>query len=660
MRAGLSFGAVFLLFLLSSACESSTETPVQTVAVASPSGSLRIAVSSDANGRLSYEVRRDERTVIESSPLGLVATTHDLSSGVTMFDSSGRSVEDAYTMLTGKRSERAVVGNEITIPLRDARGARAELLLRAQDDGVAYRYRVLGAGVSEVMSESSGFAIPSGARLLTRAYDSADAAFVATAGEYQQPPIVVPLGEPSEATGFAFPTIFELPGADDYVMLTEADLDRDYCGTRLHEMPEGGLYRVRFPDEREGRGVGEVLPKAELPFETPWRVIAVGELSTIVESTIVDDLSADSLLGDTSWIEPGRAAWSWFSQETGTPELQYEYVDFAGEHSWDYVLIDANWDQWPNAADEVRALVAQAEAVGVRLLLWYNSGGPHTVLPSETPIDRMHTADVRRREMQKLSDWGIAGIKVDFFNSDKQDRINQYIGILEDAADYGLLVTFHGCTIPRGWQRTYPNLMTHEAVNGAEVYKFASAQDVPTALTNVRHTLLRNIVGSMDYTPVVFEAALEKAGIPYAHSLAQSALFESGIQHFADRADSNTETGYRAVFGDYPYVAELLSTVPVTWDDTLLLRGDIDEHVILARRKGADWYLAGIHALEAAAEYSFELDFLTDGTEYEMTRIGQGETPDSFEREIAAVDAGAPLSIALPPRGGFIAILRPR
>jgi alpha-glucosidase len=323
------------------------------------------------------------------------------------------------------------------------------------------------------------------------------------------------------------------------------------------------------------------------------------------------------------------------------------------------VLIDAKWDQWEDAEQAVQTLVAQAESVGVKLLLWYNSGGRHTPSPLETPLGRMLEPD-RRDEMAKIAGWGIAGIKVDFFNSDKQDRINQYIGILEDAADFKLLVNFHGATIPRGWQRTYPHLMSHEAVNGAEVYEFASVQGAPDALMNVRHALLRNVVGSMDYTPVVFEAALRTVGLPYAHSLALSVVFESGIQHFADRADSNTEVGYRAVFDAYPDVRDFMSTVPVAWDDTRLVRGDIDDHVILARRKGGDWYLGGIHAVEAPTEYSFNLDFLDPETSYSMVLIEQGENESSFETSTIAVSARDPLSITLQPNGGFVATLTPQ
>ena len=652
--------AVLLLVVFGALSCDSGETQVQSVLVASPSGEVQLAVSTDSAGRMTYAVTRNGQSVIESSPLGLVSSTHDLSTGVTMTSSSGRAIDEGYVMLTGKRRDRQVTGSEITVPLRDVNGARAELIMRAHEDGVAFRYHLLGEGMSQVMSESTGFTIPSGARVLTRPYDSGDVTFPTNVGAYERAPEILPLGESTPATGFAFPTIFELGASGSYVMISEADLDRNYCGTRLDETPEGGLYRIRFPDEREGRGIGEVMPNSPLPFMTPWRVIALGDLPTIFESTLVDDLSRPTVVEDTSWIEPGRAAWSWFSQETGTPELQSEYIAFAGEYGWDYVLIDAKWDQWDNAEQAVQDLVAQAEAVGVRLLLWYNSGGPHTTAPAETPLNRMSDPAVRRAEMEKISGWGIAGIKVDFFASDKQDRIDQYIGILEDAKDYGLLVNFHGCTVPRGWQRTYPHLMTQEAVNGAEFYKFDVAGDTaPTAIINVQHALLRNVVGSMDYTPVVFETALAERGLPYAHSLALSVLFESGLQHFADRADSNTDVGYRAVFAAYPYVGDFMSTVPVAWDDTRLIEGDIDDHVILARRRGTTWYVAGVHAVESSVDYTFALDFLDAGT-YELALIEQGDSADSFARSTQSVEAGASVTITLPANGGFTATLTPQ
>ncbi len=659
MERWLSSWIGLLALSVLAGCDSG-ESQISAVSVTSPSMDIQLRVATDDQGRLTYTVVYRDQEVIEPSPMGLVSTTHDLSRGVTMFSTTGRAIDESYVMLTGKRRQRQISGSEITVPIRGAMGARAELILRAHQDGVAFRYHLLGEGESEVETESTAFAIPSGARVLTRPYDGGDAIYVPTAGEYQQDPVILSLGDSVEASGMAFPTLFELGEDTLYLMVSEADLNRTYCGTRFHETPNGNVYEIRFPDDREGRGIGDVLPKSPLPIMTPWRVISIGSLATIVESTLIDDLSASSTLEDTSWIQPGRAAWSWIAQGTGTPELQSEYIDFASEYGWEYVLIDATWDQWDDAEDEVQALVSQADAAGVKLLLWYNSGGPHTPSPMETPINRMSPPEVRRAELEKIAGWGIAGIKVDFFNSDKQDRINQYIGVLEDAAAENLLVNFHGATIPRGWQRTYPHLMSHEAVNGSEIYPLAGLQDEPTAITNVRHALLRNAVGSMDYTPGAFELALSTAELPYAHSLALTVVFESGLQHFSGRADSSAKVGYRALFDAFPFVGDFMSTVPVVWDETRFVRGDIDDHVILARRAGDVWYLGGIHALEAPVEYGFQLDFLQDGTSYQMSLIEQGDDAASFEETILTVGAGDPLAVALPPNGGFVATLTPQ
>ncbi|MGB5694513.1 MAG: glycoside hydrolase family 97 catalytic domain-containing protein [Polyangiales bacterium] len=658
MRSFLN-GVGFVLFAATSGvlgCDSGPSA-VTGVVVASPSGKVQLSVTTDGEGRMTYTVTRDGVTMLEASPLGLISTAHDLTAGVTMTEGAIRAIDESYTMLVGKRRDRDIAGNEITIPLQDRSGARAELISRAQEDGVAFRYRLLGEGMAQVMDETTGFMIPSGARALLRPYDSADVLLPVTIGAYEQPSEILALGEPTDATGFAFPALFEIEEGKSYLMISEADLDDSYCGTRLHEMPEGSLYRIRFPDPREGKGIGEVLPSSQLPYSTPWRVIAIGGLATIVESTIVDDLSRPPVDGSADWVRPGRAAWSWPTQLTGSPALQSEYIDFAGEHGWDYVLIDAKWDQWEAAEQEVQNLAAHAATVGVKLLLWYNSGGPHTTSPGETPINRMSDPEVRRAEMEKIAGWGIAGIKLDFFNSDKQDRIAQYIDILEDAQAYQLLVNFHGSTVPRGWQRTYPHLMAHEAINGAEYYGMPGDRS-PTAIMNVQSVLLRNVVGSMDYTPVAFERALAATALPYVHSLALSVLFESGIQHFAGRADSNTELGYRAVFAAYPYVGEFLSTVPVAWDDTRLIDGDIDGRVVVARRKGMTWYLAGIHAADSPIEFTLALDFLGAGT-FDLELIEQGETPDSFERSTRSVVSDAPLAVTLRPNGGFVATFTP-
>ncbi|MBK7774667.1 MAG: glycoside hydrolase family 97 catalytic domain-containing protein [Sandaracinaceae bacterium] len=625
--------------------------------VASPDGALelRVVLNAEAAGdergpnHLTYSLVRNGQTLVASSPLGIETTSEGFVDGLRFVADETRVVHDAYTMIVGKRAEREAHGNEHTLRFRNASGAQLELIVRVHDDGAAFRYRLLGDGPVTVQAEHTAFQLPTSGAGFMMPYDLSGLLFL---GVYEQPFQRVQVGDSANASGWAFPTLFEIPGDAGWVLLTEADLDGTYCASRLGRFAPGGLYSMIFPTPREGQQVGEVLPSGTLPLSTPWRVLIAGELSTVVESTLVDDLSPPSTIADTRWITPGRAAWSWLTQDTGDEALQREYLASAAEFGWEHMLIDAHWQEFEDAIPQ---LVSDAAALGVQVHVWYNSGGPHNV-SAEPPRDRMLDRDIRRAEMARLEEWGVAGIKIDFFESDKQDRIQQYLGILEDAAEHHLMVNFHGATLPRGWQRTHPNLMTVEAVRGAEFYRFPVAPADPDI--HLMYVFARNVVGSMDYTPVVFQEALADAGLPYISSLAQAVLFESGITHFGGRADADPAEGYRAVFAAFPYVQAFMSEVPSTWDETRLLSGDPRTHAVLARRKGSTWYVAAITSTTDSVDLSVPLAFLGDGA-YAMEVIAGGATPDSFTQTASSVTAADSLPVALGPSGGLVVVLRP-
>jgi len=388
----------------------------------------------------------------------------------------------------------------------------------------------------------------------------------------------------------------------------------------------------------------------------------IGSPGDIVESTLVQDVSRPSKVADDSWIQPGRSGWSWFTQGIGTPSLQRDYIDFAARMDWEYVLIDARWDQWDDVETSITNLVDYAGNKGVRLLLWYNSAGNHSFQETETPRDKLLTKESRQAEFSKLAEWGVAGVKVDFFWSDKQDRIQQYLGILEDAGEYQLLVNFHGATLPRGWARTYPHLMTYEAVHGAETYEVDIAGIKvpmgPKPIDHVRNVFVRNVVGSMDYTPVVFEKAFEKTGVSYSHQLALSVLFESGIQHFADRADGAVQTGYAAVFERYPFVERFMADVPVVWDEIRFLWGSPDEGVVLARRHGNQWYVAGINGTDSVLTAELDLSFLSTELN-EGILIQSGDTFQAFQQTDISLSNDEPLTLDILPRDGFTLQIMP-
>jgi alpha-glucosidase len=336
-------------------------------------------------------------------------------------------------------------------------------------------------------------------------------------------------------------------------------------------------------------------------------------------------------------------SWSWWSDNDSPRDLGRlrDYIDLAQEFGWEYSLVDANWSE--HLDDEMSSLVGYAADRGVRLFLWYNSGGPHNKV-SLQPRDRMHQPAVRRSELAKIARWGVAGIKVDFFHSDKQESIARYLAILEDAAEHRLMVNFHGCTIPRGWSRTWPNLLTMESVRGAETYLFDAAFPAQAPVQNTILPFTRNAVGPMDYTPVTFGDVSHPHLTTNAHELALAVVFESGLLHLADSAPS-----YRRI---PPEVAEELRVVPVAWDETRFLLADPGRCVVVARRRGDGWSVAGINGLDEPRSVAVSLADLAGG-ERRWRVVSDGDGHDAFA--VREHPGGQALSVQLAPRGGFLA-----
>ena len=443
------------------------------------------------------------------------------------------------------------------------------------------------------------------------------------------------------------PALFSV-GGRAWILVTESDLTEHYAASHLAAEAPGGRYVLRFPDQAEGQGVGAAEPSSPLPWTLPWRVVIASRTPAgIFESTLVDELASPSAIADTSWVAPGRAAWSWWSDDN-SPKNEAalnRFTDFAAEMGWEYSLIDANWNLMdPAALDRIRA---HAREKHVGLLLWYNSGGPHNVV-TEQPRDRMHLREVRRKEFAMLRDWGIKGVKIDFWQSDKQDRIAQYLDTLRDAADYHLMVDFHGCTLPRGWERTFPHLMSMEAVQGAEQYKFNPKYPAAAAWHNTVLAFTRNVVGSMDYTPVTFSDSRNPHVTTYGHELALSVVFESGLQHFADSPES-----YRSL---PPEAIAFLKAVPAVWDESKLLAGEPGKLVVVARRKGQDWYVAGISGTDTPQTVTVSLAALGP-TAHSLAMIVDGKGPRALTSVTKAVAVGGTLTVDLQSRGGFVARL---
>jgi len=552
-----------------------------------------------------------------------------------------RFVNEQYTAIHGKRSHCSNQANELTVFFENPSKAKMNLIIRAYNDGVVFRYEFPEKeGTFVVKDEFTSYTIPdSTMRWLTR-FNPANEGLYST----QQ--------DGNEQKDWGYPALFNTPDKACWFLIHEAGLNRTYCGTKLSNYGEKNNYKLTFPDQWNGRGTGETQPTVTLPWKSPWRVIMVGSLATIVESTLVDDVSEPSVIAKTDWIRPGKVSWNYWSDNHGTRSYKTvcAFADLAATMGWPYTLLDWEWDSMGDGGQLADAL-DYIHSIGVKPLIWYNSGGDHTWV-NATPKDRMLTHKNRMEEFARLKKMGIYGVKVDFFESEKQDMINYYIDILEDAARFEIMVYFHGCLVPRGWARTYPHLMTYEGVRGAEWYNNGPELTTTAPGHNTILPFTRNVVGGMDYTPVTFTNSQHPHITSYGHELALSVLFESGMQHMADRPE-----GYYML----PDAAKnFLREVPNAWDDTRLMDGYPGKEVVMARRKGDNWYIGGIHA-EARGNKSktLKFNFLPEGQKYQLTLIADGNYDTALSTRYLVVDKDSELVVNMLRRGGFAASLQP-
>jgi len=612
-------------------------------ALASPDSRTAIVLSVEPGGRLAWRVTRDRTPVLDRSPVGIRRHDQTFGQGMTLASAGEiRAIDERYVLPHGKRRGHHVTGRERSITFINERKAKLEVIMRAHDDGVAIRYRFPEEDplVRRVFEEMTGFAVPAGSTGWMLPHQRVHRYGPAYEAFFEQ---VAAGAAAPEAAGWSFPALFRTP-AGKWALLTEAALDGSYAGSHLAQRAANRVYRIAFPDPEEGLGIGEIHPASALPWTLPWRVVVVAdEAAKLTESDLVNDLSAPTRVNEVSWIRPGRASWSWWSKSDSPKHAAdlNRFTDLAADMSWEYTLIDANWDRMTSGS--IEEVLAHANARTVAPILWYNSGGPHNDV-TEAPRDRMHARETRRAEFAKLQKWGVSGVKVDFWHSDKPDRIRHYRELLEDAADFQMLVNFHGSTIPRGWSREYPHLMSMEAVFGAEQYKFREAFTTRAAWLNTVLPFTRNVIGPMDYTPVTFTDVRYPRTTTNAHELAQAVVFESGIQHFADSVES-----YRSL---PEAVQQFLRAVPAAWDETRGISGEPGSFVVIARRDGQTWYVGGLNA-DSPTTAKVALDFAGAGS-WDVAVIGDGAVDREFRTFSRVATSADVIEVPMRARGGFV------
>ena len=548
-------------------------------------------------------------------------------------------VKEDYRMLTGKRLVCSNEGNEYVATL----GEGVKMVLRLYNDGIAFRYEYPEAWTG---SDPTVYRIPEGTRRWMQQWTDSYEGYFPLSTTYKVEPVPSFSGISKSEEGYnnrwGYPALLE-PQDGLFVLLSEANIEHGQSASCLYNDKE--LYKVVPAD----------LTKGTVPIvrNTPWRVAIIGSLGDVVESTLITDVSNPCQLEDTSWIQPGVVSWVYWAYNHGSNDYSIikKYVNMAATLHLPYVLIDAEWDQMDQLASNegktIEDAIAYAKEKGVKPMIWYNSS-VGWVDGAPTPKYRLNKSEDREKEFAWCEKLGVAGVKIDFFSGDNLMNMDYCLDLLESAARHHLLVNFHGATIPRGWQRTWPNLMSTESVYGAEWYNNLPTFTAKAAAHNATLPFTRNVIGPMDYTPCAFSDSQHPHITTHAHELALTVLFESGLQHLADKPES--------YLAQPQEVQDFFSHLPAVWDETRFISGYPGESVVLARRSGDTWYIAGINGTDEPKALPL------------LSRRGQGW---SDQPHITAfLDAGdrawkilpkvseLPEKVVCRPRGGFVYIVK--
>ena len=615
--------------------------------VYSPDSNIMVEFILDSIGEPRYTVYYSDSSIIKQSKLGIIRTDADFSINLILDSISEiESITDNYVLLHGKRRNCTYQANKRVFHMSGENKIPMDIIYQVSNDGIGFRYYFPGQTdtLVKITSEVSSFHFYTAAKAFLQPCTDSKTGWEQTQPAYEEHyrrNINVGTSAPYKA-GWVMPALFNY--GKYWIALTETAVDTNYCGSRLSQLSPNGEYTIQFPQSTEGKTGEAVLPESTLPWHTPWRIIAIADnMATLMESTLGTDLAIPARYDVSTWMQPGVSSWSWVIEkdEATVYNTQIKYIDFTASMNWEYCLIDALWDT-QIGYDKIKELSDYAKSKNVKILLWYNSAGDWNTVRF-TPYNKLVTTESRNAEFQKLEDLSIGGIKVDFFGGDGQSMMKYYIDILRDAAQYNLAVNFHGCTYPRGWHRTYPNLVTMEAVRGEEYVTFYQydADQQPSHCATVLFT--RNLFDPMDYTPVNF------SGIPGktrrttgGFEIALSVLFTSGIQHIAETPDG--------MGSQKDFLKEYMAALPDYWDDVKFINGFPGKFAVLARKKGDRWYIAGINGENKEHTINLQLSFLSD------TALGVIITDSIDNKNLInrSIDFSKSVDIKMYPYGGFV------
>ena len=621
--------------------------------ITSPDGKLVVTVA-DMDGRPSYSVSYDNVLFLKPSPLGMIANIGDFSSGMSLEKNvSTNKIDETYELASIKKSKVHYVANEAVFSFTQQGKTIYDVIFRISNNDVAFKYKMYPQGETlscVIKQEATGFAFPDGTTTFLCPQSKPMGGFARTSPSYETSYTADDAaGKNGWGEGYTFPCLFR-NGDNGWALVSETGVNGGYCASRLLGHKEG-VYTIGFPQEGEANGNGTVSPGIALPGETPWRTITVGKtLAPIVETTVPFDVVKPlySAKGEYTY---GRGSWSWIIGMDGSTNYkeQLRYIDFSAAMGYQSVLVDALWDK-QIGRDKIEELAKYGKDKGVALYLWYNSNGYWNDAP-QTPRGIMDNAIARRKEMKWMQSIGIRGIKVDFFGGDKQMTMQLYEDILSDANEYGLLVIFHGCTLPRGWERMYPNFASSEAVLASENLHFSQGSCDNEAFNATLHPFIRNTVGSMDFGGSALNKYYNADNAPRGsrrvtsdvYALATAVLFQSPVQHFALAPNNLTDAPAWAI--------DFMKEVPTTWDEVRFIDGYPGKYVILARRHGDKWYIAGVNAQKETLKLKVNLPMFSNG---EKVRLFSDDKVLQGGVKQIGIGKKQELQLSIPCNGGVL------
>ena len=625
----------------------------QNVVVNGPDGKLQVTVSCSEGGEASYSLVYNGKQMLESSPLGLETNLGSFIKGMKLTGHREKQIDTTYTQSRIKASRIHYRANELVCSFANDKGQKADVTFRVSNNDVAFRYtlpRQGDTGSIVVDGEETGFRFPAGTTTFLCSQSDAMIGWKRTKPSYEEEyKVDAPMDVRSQyGHGYTFPCLFKV-GEDGWVLVSETGVDSRYCGSRLSDVAEGNLYTVAFPMPEENNGNGTVAPAFSLPGSTPWRTITVGEtLKPIVETTVPWDV-VEPLYETEHNYRMGRGTWSWILWQDGS--INYDdhvrYIDLAAAMGYEYALIDNWWDT--NIGHErMEQLIRYARSKKVDMFLWYSSSGYWNDI-EQGPTNLMDNPIARKREMKWLQSQGVKGIKVDFFGGDKQETMRLYEAILSDADDHGLMVIFHGCTLPRGWERMYPNYVGSEAVLASENMVFNQHFCDEEAFNACLHPFIRNSVGSMEFGGCFLNKRLNKGNdggttrrTTDVFQLATAVLFQNPVQNFALAPNNLTDVS--------PVCIDFMKEVPTEWDETRFVDGYPGKYVVLARRHGDNWYLAAVNATGEPLKLKLDLPMFAGKT------VSSYSDDKHMQPQVRQqnVKSDGKFQLTVQPQGGFV------